>query len=94
MIVKLIIHRNQDAISIWNKEGDRLYYSDKEADIKLAKELLTVIRKPTDKEVARQIAGETFVDGHFKEQRMMGYFNAYWKNKIVQLVKRAEGYSW
>ncbi len=40
MIVKLIIHDDNQAISIWNKEGDRLYYSDKPADIKTAENLL------------------------------------------------------
>lgn len=92
MIVKLIIHKNLDAISIWNKEGDRLYYSDKEADIKTAKDLLLVQKGITDKQKVLKITGVE-VKPEF-EQRMQGYFNARWMNKICQLVKRAEGYSW
>lgn len=92
MIVKLIIHQRLDAISIWNKEGDRLYYSDKEADIKTAKDLLLVQKKLTDKQIAAQAMGEKVVPE--TEQRMMGYFNARWAKKIVQLVKRASGYVW
>lgn len=91
MIVKLIIHQRLDAISIWNKEGDRLYYSDKEADIKTAKDLLLVQKGITDKQKALQITGVE-VKPEF-EQRMSGYFNARWMNKICQLVKRAEGYN-
>ncbi len=78
MIVKLIIHKEMDAISIWNKEGERLYYSDQPKDIKVACDLLMVQKKYTNE----------------FEQRMFGYFNAYWLKKIVQIVKRAEGYSW
>lgn len=92
MIVKLIIHKQMDAISIWNKDGDRLYYSDKEADIKTAKDLLLVQKKLTDKQLAAQAMGETVQPE--TEQCMTGYFNARWMNKVCQLVKRAEGYSW
>lgn len=92
MIVKLIIHKNLDAISIWNEAGDRLYYSDKEADIKTAKDLLLVQKKLTDSQLAAQVMGET-VKPEF-EQRMNGYFNACWKKKIVQLLKRSAGYTW
>lgn len=92
MIVKLIIHKELDAISIWNKEGDRLYYSDKEADIKTATDLLLVQKKLTDKQIAAQALGQTVQPK--MEQRMSGYFNACWKNKIVQLLKRARGYTW
>ena len=69
MIVKLIIHKNDQEISIWNENGDRLYYSDQEADVKEALRL-------------KAMPGYT------------GYFNAYWKKKIVQLDKFAKGYSW
>lgn len=93
MIVKLIIHRDLDGISIWNQEGDRLWYSDKHVDIEEAKKLLSVIKKPSDKELAQAIV-EKRATVPVYEQKMAGYFNAYWKNKIIQLVKRAEGYSW
>ena len=93
MIVKLIIHKKEDAISIWNQAGDRLFYSDKGSDIKTAKDLLLVIKKKTDKELAQEV-----ITGLSKtpvyEQRSIGYFNACFKNKIVQLQKRAEGYTW
>lgn len=62
MIVKLVV-REKD-ISIWNKDGERLYFSDQQKDIDYAKNL-----------------GE-------------GHFNAYWRNKIVILTKRASGYTW
>lgn len=52
MIVKLILHKKKDAFSIWNKEGDRLYYSDKPKDLEMCIHLLTVSKKPTDKEFA------------------------------------------
>lgn len=87
MIVKLIIHKNLQEISIWNKEGDRLYYSDKEADVKLAKELLVSVKK----ESALIKDGKTVYE---TEQRMTGYFNAKWVKKICTLVKRASGYDW
>ena len=83
MIVKLIIHKNMEEISLWNKEGDLLYYSDQEKDVKLAKELLLVVKK----ESALIKDGKT-------EQRMHGYFNAMWMKGIVQLKKRATGYDW
>ena len=92
MIVKLIIHKDLNAISLWNKEGDQLYYSDKETDIKTAKDLLLVQKGITDKQKALQITGVE-VKPEF-EQRMHGYFNARWMKKICQLVKRTEGYSW
>lgn len=92
MIVKLVIHKKFDAISIWNKEGDRLFYSDKAADIKTAKELLLVQKAYTDADKAAEVMGAK-VEPRF-EQRLTGYFNAGWKNKIVQLKKRATGYSW
>lgn len=92
MIVKLIIHQRMDAISLWNKEGDRLFYSDKEDDIKTAKDLLLVQKKLTDKQIAAQAMGEKVVPE--MEQRMTGYFNACWKKKIVQILKRASGYNW
>lgn len=87
MIVKLIIHKNYEEISIWNSSGDRLYYSDKEADVKLAKELLIVIKK----ESALVKDGKTQYE---IEQRMVGYFNAKWVKGICTLVKRAQGYTW
>lgn len=92
MIVKLIIHKQMDAISVWNADGDRLYYSDKENDIKTAKDLLLVKKGLTDKQTAAQITGVE-IKPEF-EQRMSGYFNACWKNKVVQLMKRTDGYSW
>ena len=94
MIVKLIIHQKLDAISIWNKDGDRLYYSDKEADIEMAKKLLTVIREKTDAELAAEVMGEVYPEGFFNVQRMTGYFNAKWNKGIVNLMKRTEGYNW
>jgi len=94
MIVKLIIRRDFKAISIWNEAGDRLYYSDQAKDIEEAKKLLTVIRKKTDKEIAAEAMGEVLPMGSLMVQRMHGYFNAYWLKKVVQLVKRAEGYNW
>ena len=87
MIVKLIIHKNLQEISIWNKEGDRLYYSDKEKDVQLAKDLLLVIKK--DDVLIKDAKTQAPT-----EQRMHGYFNAMWKNRIVQLMKRTEGYNW
>lgn len=93
MIVKLVIHKNLAEISIWNKQGDRLYYSDKEVDVKVAKDLLTVIRKKTDKEILEEKISGNVVTPQM-EQRMFGYFNACWLNKIVQLKKRADGYDW
>lgn len=80
-------------ISIWNKDGDRLFYSDKEDDLKTAKNLLTVIKAKTDKELASDIVNKEPSPPTY-EQRMFGYFNACWKNKIVQLQKRASGYDW
>lgn len=94
MIVKLVIHKNLDAISIWDKEGNQLYLSNKEEDIKVAKHLLTVIRKKTDKEIAQELNGAVVNPEDLKVQRMFGYFNGCWRNKIVILKKRAEGYSW
>lgn len=94
MIVKLVLHKQMDAISIWSKDGQRLYYSDQPKDIKVAKELLSVIRKKTDKELAAETMGQTLPMGSLIEQRMQGYFNAYWKNKIIQIMKRANGYGW
>lgn len=94
MIVKLIIHKKFDAISIWNQEGQRLFYSAKDADIKTAKDLLTVIRAKTDKEVAQEVLGNPVPKEALLVQKMHGYFGAYWLNKIVQLKKRVEGYSW
>lgn len=85
MIVKLIIHRNEQEISIWNKEGDRLYYSDKADDVKLAKDLLLVKKPNLIKD------GKTVYE---TEQRMVGYFNAKWVKRICTLLKRAEGYTW
>lgn len=87
MIVKLIIHKNLQEISIWDKEGNRLFYSDQQKDVTLAKELLLVIKK-------QDILIKDAKQKAPTEQRMSGYFNAYRKNKIVQLVKRAEGYTW
>lgn len=92
MIVKLIIHKKLDAISIWNVAGDRLYHSDKQTDIDEAKKLLLVQKPLTDKQLAAQVLGNVVVPE--TEQRMIGYFNACWKKKIVQLLKRAEGYKW
>lgn len=93
MIVKLILHKQMDAISIWNKDGDRLYYSDKAKDIEIAKDLLKIIKAKTDKDLAHEMKSGEKLEPVY-EQKMSGYFNAYWKNKIVQLKKRAEGYSW
>lgn len=93
MIVKLIIHKSGTEISIWNKNGDRLYYSDKPKDIEMARSLLKVIKAKTDKEVANEIITGQKLEPVY-EQKMMEYFNAYWKDKIVQLMKRANGYSW
>lgn len=93
MIVKLIIHKQLDAISIWNKDGERLFYSDKENDIKTAKELLTIQKKKTDAEIAEEIMSGKKATPRF-ELMMNGYFKAYWKNKIVQLQERAKGYTW
>ena len=87
MIVKLIIHKNEQEISIWNEAGDRLYYSDKEKDVKLSKDLLLVIKK--DDVLIKDAKTQAPT-----EQRMHGYFNAYWLKGIVQLKKRAEGYVW
>ena len=92
MIVKLIIHKEMNAISIWNKEGDRLYYSDKLEDIKVACDLLTVQKAKTDNEHAMEHMGIEYKPTF--EQRMHGYFNACWHKKIVQLKKRASGYDW
>lgn len=36
MIVKLIIREEEKDLSIWNKEGDRLFYSDLEEDFKFS----------------------------------------------------------
>lgn len=92
MIVKLIIHTRMDAISVWNQNGDRLFYSDQPKDIETAKELLKVKKGLSDKEIGLQTLGQ-HIEPVF-EQRMHGYFNAYWRNKIVQVCKRAEGYNW
>lgn len=92
MIVKLIIHNKLDAISIWNEQGDRLFHSDKPADIQTAKDLLTVIKAKSDKELSLEFQGQKVEP--VKELKMSGYFAAYWLNKIVQLKKRVTGYSW
>ncbi len=84
--------KDGETFSIWNKDGDRLFYSDKEADVKTAKDLLTIQKAWTDAQLA-----EIHMGGKPQpvfEQRMSGYFNAYWKKKVVQLCKRATGYDW
>lgn len=92
MIVKLVIHKNQDAISIWNRVGDRLYYSDKAPDIEEAKNLLTYIVAKTDKEHAMEHMGEGYTPTY--GVKPCGYFNAKFVKGIVHLVKRADGYNW
>lgn len=87
MIVKLLIHPDLKQISIWNKTGDRLFYSDKEADVKMAKELLLVIKK----ESALVKDGKTQYE---TEQKMQGYFGAYWLNRKVILKRRAPEQHW
>lgn len=92
MIVKLIIHKKLDAISIWAVDGNRLYYSDKQTDIDVAKGLLLVHKKLTDKQVAAQVMGDKVAPE--TEQLMIGYFNAKWNKGVVNLLKRNEGYKW
>lgn len=93
MIVKIVLHKKLDAFSIWNERGDRLYYSDKPKDIEVAKKLLLVVKAKTDGQLAQEVMDGKTLEPVY-EQRMFAYFNAYWLNKVVQIKKRAEGYSW
>lgn len=93
MIVKLIIHKKFDAISIWNENGDRLYHSDKAGDIETAKKLLAIQKAKTDKDLAQEMIEGKPAAPVF-EQAMNGYFGAMWMKGKVQLQKRVSGYVW
>lgn len=93
MIVKLVLHRDQKSFSIWNKIGDRLFYSDKTQDIPLCIQLLTVIKPISDKALLESKLSNTdpIVEKEIKES---SYFHAKFVKGIVTMTKRASGYDW
>lgn len=83
MIVKLVLHDDEKAFSVWSKEGKRLFWSDKPEDMKLCRELLTVQQAP--------IPPSTTPTYSIAKK---SYFNAKWVKGIVTMTKRATGYNW
>lgn len=80
MIVKVVVR--VDAMSVWDKEDNRLYWSDMPVDIAYARKLNK--EQPLFDAQGNRIA----VHGE------VGYYMAHWMKGKVNITKRVRGYYW